>query len=128
MPRRLTERELDAYDVLPRAVAQRVRIIRVRVLPPGASGMTLGRFVLVLGDTDHDGTRTLLAHELVHVRQWHELGTVRFLVRYLGGYLRALARHRRHFRAYRAIPLEVEAYERAAAWAAARTAPTDPRV
>ena len=103
------------------ALAARVRVVRVRVLPPGAAAMTVGRFVLVLADTDCDGTRTLLAHELVHVRQWHELGTVRFLARYLAGYLRQLAHHRHHFRAYRAIPLEVEAYDRAAAWASTRS-------
>lgn len=123
MPRRLTELELAAYDVLPRSLAERVRVVRVPVLPPGASGMTIGRFVLVLGDTDHAGTRTLLAHELVHVRQWHELGAVRFLARYVSGYLRQLARHRRHFRAYRAIPLEVEAYDLAHTWASTHLDP-----
>ena len=112
--------------MLPRALAERVRVVCVRVLPPGASGMTIGRFVLVLGDPDHDGTRTLLAHELVHVRQWHELGTVRFLVRYLGGYLRALAPAPFATSAPTARSRSrVEAYDRAAAWAAARV---DPRV
>ncbi len=118
--RRLTERELDAYDVVPRALAERVRVVRVPFLLPGTSGMTLGRVVLVVGDDDHDGTRKLLAHELVHVRQWHELGVARFLVRYVTSYLVQLARHRRHRRAYFAIGLEVEAYDLADAWASTR--------
>jgi hypothetical protein len=51
----------------------------------------------------------LLAHELVHVRQWRELGAARFLWRYLGAYARGRAAGLGHQRAYEAIPLEVEA-------------------
>ena len=51
----------------------------------------------------------LLRHELVHVRQWRELGVVRFLVRYVGSYLRWRLRGYGHWAAYRRIPLEVEA-------------------
>lgn len=117
MARRLTEAELAAYDVLPRALAERVRVQKVPFLAPGTSGMTLGRWVLVTTDADQQGTRKLLAHELVHVRQWHELGAFRFLVRYLASYARQLARHRSHRRAYRAITFEAAAYDEADAWA-----------
>ena len=55
------------------------------------------------------GDERLLRHELVHVRQWRELGTTRFLVRYLGAYLRWRLRGYGHWAAYRRIPLEVEA-------------------
>lgn len=116
MARRLTDAELAAYDVLAPALATRVRVQKVPVLAPGTQGMTLGRWVFVTTDDDHAGTRKLLAHELVHVRQWYELGVVRFLVRYLGSYARQLARYRSHRRAYRAIDLEVEAYDEADAW------------
>ncbi len=127
--RRLNERELDAYDHIPRALAEQVVVIRVPVVMPGMSAMTVGRRVFVLSDEDHDGTRKLLAHELVHVRQWHELGIARFLARYYSSYLRQLVRHRRHHAAYRAIGLEVEAYDLADEWASShRRAPgTDPR-
>jgi hypothetical protein len=118
--RRLNERELIAYDVVPRAIAQRARVIRVPVLLPGISGMTLGRFVLLVGDDAHDGRRKLLAHELVHVQQWYELGVVRFLARYLSSYAVQLLRHRRHRRAYFGIGLEAEAYARADEWASTR--------
>jgi hypothetical protein len=46
----------------------------------------------------------LLAHELVHLRQYRDLGHVRFLARYLVD----LARNR--FRYARDLPLEREAY------------------
>lgn len=120
MARRLTDVELAAYDVLPRALAARVRVQKVPFLAPGTSGMTLGRWVLLTTDDDRTGARKLLAHELVHVRQWHEHGAVRFLARYLGSYVRQLARHRRHARAYRNIGFEIEAYDEADAWASTR--------
>lgn len=121
--RRLNEIELAAYDVLPRALAERARIIQVPALAPGTSGMTIGRFVFVTSDKVHDGTRKLLAHELVHVRQWHELGVFRFLVRYLASYAHQLVRLRKHRKAYRAIVLEVEAYDLADEWSSTRPWP-----
>jgi hypothetical protein len=51
----------------------------------------------------------LLRHELVHVRQWRELGPVRFSVRYVGSYLRARLSGLSHRDAYLQIPFEVEA-------------------
>ncbi len=115
--RTLSRREVEAFDHLPRAVAARARLHRVRRLPPGAHGMTLGRHVyLVRG---HEDRPVLLAHELVHVRQFAEAGRVRFLARYLTAYLGNLARLRNHRQAYLAIPAEVEARAGAEAWRAA---------
>jgi hypothetical protein len=116
--RRLNERELAAYTLVPRWVAARAVLIRVPVLPPGATGMTSGRFVLLRRDEPTNGTSTLIAHELVHVRQFAELGRLRFGLRYLTNYLWNLLRMRSHRRAYLQIPQEVEAYSMAAAWAA----------
>ena len=65
-----------------------------------------------------DGTSSLIAHELVHVRQFAERGRLWFGATYLFHYLRNLARTRNHHRAYRAIPHEIEAYDGAATWAA----------
>ncbi len=64
--RRLEGPELDAYDLIDRHLAERVRVIRVPFLAPGASGMTIGRFVFLRSDLDRSGERELLAHELVH--------------------------------------------------------------
>jgi hypothetical protein len=114
--RRLNAAELDAYDLVPRAIAARARVQRVPLLPRGASGMTIGRFVFVLRDDLHDGTSQLLAHELVHVRQYREQGYLAFSIRYLWHYGRGILRLRSHRRAYRAIPAEAEAYAAAAVW------------
>ena len=69
--------------------------------------MTLGRFVLVR--RGHERDRGLLAHELVHVRQWREHGPVRFLARYLGAYITNRRRGLGHRAAYESIPFEIEA-------------------
>lgn len=114
--RRLEGPELARYDLDPE-LARRVRVVRVPFLAPGSSGMTLGRFVLLTSDLDRSGTRELLAHELVHVRQFAEAGVVRFLAGYLRDYLRGLLRLRNHRQAYLAIPAEVEARAEARAWA-----------
>lgn len=94
MLRRLNARELDAYDIVPRSLAERVWVVRFPVLQPGADGMTLGRVILLRRDHVRDGTRALLAHELVHVRQFDENGFVPFLWTYWREYLG----HRRRLR------------------------------
>lgn len=114
--RRLEGPELLGYDLIDPALAERVRIFRVPILPPGASGMTIGRFIFLRSDVNRDGTRELLAHEMVHVRQYAEQGLVGFLARYLRDYLRGLWTHRHHRAAYLAIPAEVEARDEARRW------------
>jgi hypothetical protein len=78
-----------------------------RLVPPGAAAMTLGRLVLIRPERLDD--ELLLRHELVHVRQWRELGVPRFLWRYLSSYLVWRLRGYSHWAAYRRIPLEIEA-------------------
>ena len=99
-------------------LAKRVRVLRVPVLPRGASGMTIGRWIFLKNDRDRVGDRELMAHELVHVRQYAELGYVRFSARYLRDYALGFLRHRHHRKAYLAIPAEVEARAEASAWRA----------
>lgn len=119
--RRLEPAELEAYrDLLDPALAERVRVQQVPFLPPGAAGMTIGRLVLVTRDDDRTGARKLLAHELVHVGQFHEHGFVGFLWRYLIDYGRGLWRHRRHRAAYLDIPFEREARTLAKRWSDSR--------
>jgi hypothetical protein len=115
VPRALSAAELDRYDHIPRALAARVRLFEVPALAPGTDAMALGRLVLVR--RGHGRSGSLIAHELVHVQQWDRLGAVGFLGQYLLSYLRNLVRLRRHRLAYLAIPLEVEARERARRWA-----------
>ena len=112
--------ELDAYDVLPRDLASRVRVHQIRGLPGGYAGMTLGHHVLVARPVPSDGSSTLLAHELVHVRQWSDRGTLRFGASYVTSFARNLIRHRHWDRAYRAIDAEEEARREATDWARRR--------
>jgi len=115
--RRLEGPELVGYDHIEAALLSRVRITKVPFLTPGTGGMTLGHHVLLVNDSDRSGRSMLLAHELVHVRQFSEVGRVGFLVRYLRDYFGGLIRLRSHRAAYLDIPAEVEAREAAAAWA-----------
>jgi hypothetical protein len=105
--RRLDAVERAACEHVPVADRERARIVVVPWLTPGVAGMTLGRWVLVRRGHEHDDG--LLAHELVHVRQWRELGALRFLWRYLGAYGRGRRRGLGHRAAYEAIPQEEEA-------------------
>ena len=107
MARRLDASEREQFTHVPARDLQRARLVVVPVLTPGIAGMTLGRWILVRRGHEHD--RDLIAHELVHVRQWRRLGAARFLVRYLGAYARARSRGLGHQAAYEAIPLEAEA-------------------
>ena len=97
-------------------LAARVRVLRVPILPRHADGMTIGRWIFLTDDRSRAGDRTLLAHELVHVRQYAELGYLRFSWRYLRDYARGLIRLRDGRAAYLAIAAEVEARADAEAW------------
>jgi Domain of unknown function (DUF4157) len=102
-------RVVGDFPLVPRADVARARIVDVPWLTPGVAAMTFGPVILLR--RGHGGDEALLAHELVHVRQWRELGAARFLWRYLGGYARGRVAGLGHQRAYEAIPLEVEARE-----------------
>lgn len=108
--------EISAFTHVGDELLERVTLIRTNLLPPAADGMTLGKFVLLRGDQISKKTSTLLAHELVHVRQFAENGPIRFLSLYVGSYLKNLFRLRSHRQAYLNIPFEIEARAEAAAW------------
>lgn len=102
---------LDGLDLA--LVEIRSAPVRLTRLWGGAVGaMTLGTKVYVrpdLLDTDPAKLGPLIVHELVHVHQWAQLGVLRFLWRYLAGYLKGRFAGLSHQSAYRAIPFEVEA-------------------
>lgn len=90
----------------------------------GASAVTLGRHVC-LGPAAAEACRRrsaagleLLAHELVHLRQYARQGVLPFLVRYLAEYLRGRRRGLGHGAAYRAIAAELECVAAARRFAA----------
>jgi hypothetical protein len=104
--RRLGPMERLAFRHVPSKDRRRAWIAMVPWLPAGTAGMTLGPLILVRrGHLD----RSLIAHELVHVNQWRELGVVRFLFEYVGFYLRGRWRGLGHWDSYREIPLEISA-------------------
>jgi len=74
---------------------------------PGATAITLGPVIFIR--ERGVGSARLRRHELVHVRQWRDLGVLGFLRRYLGTYLRWRLRGYPHWAAYRRVPLEIEA-------------------
>lgn len=115
--RRLTSIELERYDVLPRALAERVWVYEIPALPGSYVGLTIGRHVLLATDVPDDGSSELLAHELVHVRQWWEQGLTGFGRRYVWSFGRSLTATRSWSASYRAIPAEAEARAVAREWA-----------
>ena len=114
--RKLSEVEIESYDVLPVELARRVRVIRLPPVGGPFHGITLGRFVFLGKSTCPRGTSTLLAHELVHVRQWAELGVVGYLLHYIPDFWAGLKNHRSWMPAYRDIDAEVEARGDARGW------------
>ncbi len=121
MIRRLRSVEIDSYDHLDRDLARRVRLVGIPALPGRYLGITLGTFVLLATDEPADGSSVLIAHELVHVRQWSEDGRVRFAFRYVRAFAANLARYRRWHAAYRNIPAEIEARTVASEWSRRRS-------
>lgn len=114
--RRLNQAELAAYDVAPTAIAERVRVIRIPLIPGGYAGMTLGPFVLLARDVDDDGSSALMAHELVHARQWAERGLLGFSYWYLRSFLSNLIRLRRWKAAYSEVEAEIQATQETTDW------------
>ena len=87
-----------------------IRIVH-GIAAPGATATTLGSTVFVRRGavlTPH-----LRRHEYEHVLQFHELGRVRFLCRYVGEYLRWRLRRHDHRGAYLRISFEIRAEWRA---------------
>lgn len=115
--RRLTPSEIETYDVIPANLGRRVWLVRVPVLPGPYAAMTIGPVVMLARTVTSGQPSSLLAHELVHVRQFHELGLLRFTWRYNRAFVLGLFRLRSWNKAYRAIPAEQEARRLASDWA-----------
>ena len=103
----------DAIErLLPYADGQSLRDARIRTAAPwawmprllGAGAVTLRNDICMkpglYRETDAGGL-ALLAHECRHVRQYRELGTLRFLLQYLIGAIQVRFVHDAH-------PLELE--------------------
>lgn len=97
---------------LDRVPVRRAPSWMVRAWGSRASAMTLPWAIYVKPGVlagDRRVLGSLVFHELVHVRQWRDLGVVRFSLRYLAEYLRGRRAGLTHQEAYLAISLEEEA-------------------
>lgn len=86
----------------------------VRLWGKAVSAMTLRTTIYVRADLLEAAPSLLgplLVHELVHVQQGARLGVVRFLWKYVAGYVGGRLTGLSHQDAYRAISIEVEARE-----------------
>lgn len=75
-----------------------------------ASGITLWPFVIVRDDRLSKNPR-LLNHEKIHLRQQIEMCIVFFYIWYLFEYFIWLIIYRKHYKAYRRISFEREAFD-----------------
>ncbi|MEA1902688.1 MAG: hypothetical protein U9N56_04095 [Actinomycetota bacterium] len=81
---------------------------------PGIKGVTQGRLIMVHPDLlkgDPDRLAKTVVHELVHVRQFRELGYARFMFRYIRDHLRGRLGGVNARESYLQNPAEVEARE-----------------
>jgi hypothetical protein len=101
---------VDPVDPDKVEVRSAPRLMR-RFWGQGISAMTIPNRIFIDPDamSSRLGPGVLLVHELIHVRQWEQLGALRFLWRYLTAYLDGRMKGMGHRSAYLAIPLEVEA-------------------
>ncbi len=114
--RPLNEVELDSYDLIDRELAEKVRIFRTVYIPGGFHGICLTNWIFFTRDVPDDGESALLAHELIHVRQWSQRGVLGYLTWYLKCFGTCLRQKRRWMPAYHAIEAELEAKQEARDW------------
>ena len=124
--RELTSQEIASYDMIPNELASRVKVIRVPFLLGRYQGMVFGRRVFLRKNVPADGESLLMAHELVHVGQWSDLGVVGFSTRYLTQFGAGLIRTRSWNKAYEGVKFEQEAEATARDWQRGRNSRRDP--
>ena len=83
-----------------------VRIVEVPFSAKGADATTIGRIIFI--DSDRIDDSELLAHELVHVCQWEELG-IEFLWQYTSEFVTNYAELGDRREAYKQISFEQDA-------------------
>ncbi len=116
----LSPGERVQYNHVRPSTVERARVRSLPWLPGRFQGITLGRTIFLVKQEPRDGTSSLIAHELVHVEQYHDRGRVGFLIWYLSDFVRCLWTERHWMRAYREITAEVEARKSTQAWALGR--------
>lgn len=115
--RKLTTDERAQYDHVPEQDLRQTILVRIPPMIGPYRGLTIGRLVLLAEAVPANKPSALLAHELVHVRQFREQGLPRFTWRYNSAFVAGLVRLRSWNKAYLAIPAEVEARQLTGKWA-----------
>ncbi|MEO5571561.1 MAG: hypothetical protein ABIT08_05305 [Bacteroidia bacterium] len=83
-------------------------IITVKKLWVG--GIALFPFIIISKNVNGTKKKVLLNHELIHIKQQLELAIIPFYFLYVLFYVIHLIKYRNHYKAYRAIAFEKEAY------------------
>ena len=115
--RRITPAEAEVYrTVIAADLARKVWLVQLPAIPGPYSGLTIAKVVIIDRPLPPGTPSALLAHELVHVRQFHDQGILRFTLGYNKAFVAGLVTKRRWSKAYRAIPAEVEARSETTRW------------
>lgn len=73
------------------------------------AGMALYPFIVV-NHKNAVNDKMLIHHELIHIKQQQEMLVIFFYIAYLFNYIINLIKYRNHYRAYKSIVFEREAY------------------
>lgn len=115
--RKITPDEAEVYrTVIAADLARKVWLVQLPAIPGPYSGLTIAKVVIIDRQLPPGTPSALLAHELVHVRQFHDRGILRFTLEYNKSFVAGLLTKRRWSKAYRAIPAEVEARSETTRW------------
>lgn len=102
-------------DIADSVTVSRMPKILERLLGRGVHAITLGTSIYVRPDRYESlvqgNEAELLAHELVHARQWRDHGKVGFLAKYLSDYTRLRLLGLTHAQAYHGIGFEHAAFK-----------------
>ncbi len=84
----------------------------VKIITLGfASAITLYPFVFVVSEKCLED-KILINHEKIHLQQQKKFLVIPFYLLYAGMYIFNLLKYRNHYKAYRNIPFEKEAFEK----------------
>lgn len=67
-------------------------------------------WAIYVKESEANAPKTLINHEMVHMEQRAQIGTITFYVRYLGYWAKGIWKYRNLQKAYMSIPFEIEAY------------------
>jgi len=100
--------------ILSRDLAKRVRILSMPLPTKRYGAVALGRFIIL--NSAFPSAQQSIPHELAHVSQQAQVGTIPMALKYISDYVRNRRHMPTHMEAYRALPDEVDAVDRDEKW------------